>query len=345
MRASVRRRAKGWEGLLLAILALVFLYSSIQTPGYLTIQNQVNLLQLGIEKAIVVLAMAFVIISGEIDLSVASIMGLAAAVMAVSVESGIPMELAIVFALLAGVLCGLWNAFWVAIVGLPSLAVTLAGLIGFRGLAYMLIEDRSVGDFAEWFDRLGQQPLVGPIPFAVLLWAVLAVVAVVLLHLTGFGRYVYVIGSSKQVARFSGVRVSRVKFAIFAMSGLMGALAGILYAARLGAVRGSTAVGFELDIITVVLLGGVSVFGGSGTMFGVLLSTMLVLNLRNALGLVNITGNTQAGIVGLLLIGSVLVPNIVGAIRERARRRELERGGTSPPATRQDRPITQGPSG
>jgi len=142
----------------------------------------------------------------------------------------------------------------------------------------------------------------------------------VLLQFSGFGRYVYVVGSNREVARFSGVRVTRVKLAVFAMSGLVSAFAGVLLAARLGAVRGSTAQGFELDIITMVLLGGVSIFGGSGSMAGVILSILVILNLRNGLALANATGNTQAGVIGALLILSVLVPNLVGAARSRARR-------------------------
>jgi rhamnose transport system permease protein len=331
MWAEARRRLKSWEGMLFGLLLIVVVYSSVLTPGYLTVQNQVNLMQLGIEKAIVTLAMAFVIICGEIDLSVASVMGLAAVVVAVMTNNGYPIEVAILAALLVGALCGLLMGFLVAVVGLPALVATLAGLIGFRGLAFILIEDQSLGDFADWFNRAGQQSLVGPLTLGIMLWIVLAVLAVIVLHRSGFGRTVFVVGNSKDVARFSGVRVRRVKFSVFLMSATAAALAGVLYAARLGAVRGSTGQGFELDIITVVLLGGVSVFGGSGTMVGVILSTLLVLQLRNALTLIDVTGNMQAGIVGLLLILSVLVPNIVGDVRERLRRREYERGAAGPP--------------
>ncbi len=148
---------------------------------------------------------------------------------------------------------------------------------------------------------------------SILIFAVLAVIATVVLHFSGLGRLTYVIGNSAQVARFSGVSVARTKIIIFMMSGLISALAGVLMAARLGAVRASTAEGFELDIITVVLLGGVSIFGGVGSMVGVLLSTYLVLNLRNGLIIAGVTGNTQTGIIGLLLILSVLVPESGGA--------------------------------
>src|SRR5438309_8616060 len=140
------RRIVSWEGLLLAILAVIVVVTTLAVPGYLNPQNQINLLELSVEKAIVALALAFVIVSGEIDLSIASVMGLAAVLVAWLGQRGVPFEVAIVAALLAGALCGLFNGYWVAIVGLPSLAVTLAGLIAYRGLAPLLVEDRSIGN-------------------------------------------------------------------------------------------------------------------------------------------------------------------------------------------------------
>jgi rhamnose transport system permease protein len=326
------RRLRSWEGLLLLVVLVVAGVNILTVPNYLTVTNQVNLLQLGIEKSIVVLVMAFVIINGEIDLSVASMMGLSAATLAMLFEGGVPMELAIVLSLLLGLLLGLFNGFFVAILGLPSLAVTLATYIGFRGLARLVLEDRSVSGFPDWFDQLGQQGLIGQVTASIVIYAVLAVVAIILLHLTGFGRYTYAIGNSAAVARFSGVRVARVKLTIFALSGLISALAGVLIAARFGAVRASAAEGFELDIITVVLLGGVSIFGGSGTMVGVLLSTFLVLSLRNGMVLAGIDGNTQTGVIGLLLILSVLLPNLAESVQTRLRRRSGEPGSPAPPA-------------
>ena len=316
----MRELAARWEALLVLILMVIIVANAAAAPGYLNPQNQINLLQLSVEKAIVVLAMTLVIVSGEIDLSVASIMGLAAVLVAWLWEQGVPVHLGVGAALLAGAVCGLNNGFWVAVVGLPSLAVTLAGLIGYRGIARVLIEDRSIGGFPAWFTRLGQQPLIGPFPFAIVLFGLLLVLAAIALQRSGFGRYVYAVGSNPEAVRFSGVGVVRVKMATFAVTGLVAALAGVLLAARLGAVRGSTAEGFELDIITMVLLGGVSIFGGSGTMVGVILSILIVLNLRNGLGLANVGGNTQTGVVGALLILSVLVPSAARAVHARVGR-------------------------
>lgn len=316
-------RLKSWEGFLLVLLLLIIIGNSLNSPAYLSVGNQINLFSLSIEKIIVALVMAFIIINAEIDLSVASMMGLSACTLGWLHEQGVPIGLAFLIGLAVGALGGAFNGFWIAVVGLPSLVVTLAMLIGYRGLARVLLEDRSIGNFPDWFDALGQKALVGPFPLAMLIFFALVVIAIIILHYSGFGRYVYVIGNNREVARYSGVKVRRVKMSLFIASGTVAALAGLLFAARLGAVRGDVAMGFELDIITMVLLGGVSIFGGSGSLYGVLLAILIVLNLRNGMSLANITGHVQTGVVGVLLILSVLVPNMVSKVRDILNRRRL----------------------
>lgn len=314
-----------WEGLLFLVLIVIVMYNALRTPGYLTVNNWVNLFELSIEKIIVALIMTFIIINAEIDLSVASMMGLAACTMAFLFAGGLPMAAAIAAGLLVGVLAGVFNSFWISVVGLPSLVVTLAGLIGYRGLAYVLLEDRSIGQFPAWFNAMGQNPLIGPFPLAMIIFFIMLILSFIILQYSAFGRYVYVIGNNKDVARYSGVKVQRTKFILFVASSCIAAMAGILYAARLGAVRGDSANGFELDIITMVLLGGVSIFGGSGTMGGVLLSILIILNLRNGMSLANMSGHMQTGVIGLLLILSVLVPNLAGAAQTAWKRRRASR--------------------
>jgi rhamnose transport system permease protein len=318
-------RLKSWEGLLLLILILVIIFNTFSTPHYLQVQNQINLFQLNIEKIIVALIMTFIIINAEIDLSVGSVMGLAGCVMAFLFERGVPFGVCLLAGLLTGVLAGAINGFMVSYVGLSSLIVTLAGLIGFRGVAHVLLENRSVGNYPAWFDRLGQQPLIGPLPLAMIIFFVLLVIALVILQRSGTGRYVFVIGNNREVARYSGVNVRRIKMTLFVVSGFVAAFAGLLLAARLGSMRGDTAQGTELEAITMVLLGGVSIFGGSGTLFGVLLSILIILNLRNGMGLLNVTGETQTGVIGALLIMSVLGPNIGRGVRDAWNRRRRVR--------------------
>lgn len=308
---------KSWEGLLLLILTVTIAANVALAPQFLTLQNQINLFQLSIEKIIVALAMTFIIINAEIDLSVASVMGLAACAFGVLVANGVPAGLAIVLCLMLGVASGAFNAFWIAFAGIPSLVVTLAMLIAYRGFARVLLEDRGISGFPQWFADLGQKAFLGPLPLAIIIFLLLLAVFSYVLHATGFGRQVFVIGTNADVARYSGVKVRRVKTILFVMSGAVAALAGLLYAARLASVRGDAAVGFELDIITMVLLGGVSIFGGKGSMLGVLLSVLIVLNLRNGMALNNVTGHVQTGVIGVLLIVSVLGPNLVQMWRQR----------------------------
>jgi len=316
-------RLKSWEGFLLSILVVIVIINSTRSPAYLSLNNQINLFVLSIEKIILALVMTFIIINAEIDLSVASVMGLAACLIAALYDSGVPMGWAILIALLAGAACGLFNGLWVAKAKLSSLVVTLSMMIAYRGVARILVEDRSIGNFPEWFDALGQKPFLGPLPLSMIIFFVLLVIAIIILQYSAFGRRVYVIGNSQDVARYSGVRVDSVKLTLYVASGVVAALAGILFAARLGAVRGDMALGFELDVITMVLLGGVSIFGGSGSLFGVLISIMIILNLRNGMALSNLSGHMQTGVIGILLILSVLVPNLVNQLRSYLKRRQI----------------------
>jgi rhamnose transport system permease protein len=323
---------KRWEALLLVIFIATVLNNVAQSPVYLNPNNFINLFQLSIEKIIVAITMTFIIINGEIDLSAASVMGMAACIMARLYEVGVPLEIGIVVALLAGALAGAFNGFWVSVVGLPSLAVTLAGLVGYRGIARIMLEDRSIGGFPGWFNTFGQQPVLGPLTLGIVVFIALFIIGAIILHRSAFGRYVFAIGNNKEAAIYAGVRVRRVKMTLFIASGMVAALAGLLIAARFGAVRGNTADGFELDIITMVLLGGVSIFGGSGTLVGVGLAILIILNLRNGMSLINVTGNSQTLVIGVLLILSVLVPNWGRAVqtwitRQRLRSAELAKGG------------------
>ena len=313
-------RLKSWEGFLLLSLLVIIGINSSMSPEFLTVGNQINLFQLSIEKIIVALVMTFIIINGEIDLSVGSMMGLSACAFGWMVkEQGVAAPAAIAISLGIGVLGGALNGWLITRVGLPSLVVTLATLIGFRGLARVLVEDRGLTDFPDWFDALGQKGLIGPLPFALVAFAVLFILLFIVLERSGFGRKTQVIGTNREVAEFAGIDTDRHKMILFIASGTIAAFAGLLYAARVGAVRGDVANGFELDIITIVLLGGVSIFGGTGSLIGTLLAILIVLNIRNGMALLNITGHIQTGVIGLLLIASVIVPRLkIGAAREKA---------------------------
>ncbi len=303
-------KLKSWEGFLFIVLVLIIVVNASLSPFFLTFNNQINLFQLSIEKIIVALVMTFIIINAEIDLSVGSMMGLSACAFGFMFQAGVPAGGAVVIALVIGGLGGALNGYFIAKVGLPSLVVTLATLIGFRGLARVLVEDRGITDFPDWFDALGQQAFAFGIPFALFAFVILFLILYVVLQKTAFGRLTYVIGTNRDVADFAGVNTGKHKMKLFIAAGIVSAFAGLLYAARVGAVRGDVALGFELDVITMVLLGGVSIFGGKGSLMGTLLAILIVLNLRNGMALNDITGHIQTGVIGLLLIASVLVPRL-----------------------------------
>jgi rhamnose transport system permease protein len=314
-------RTRSWELLLGAILVATIVYNASHSPVYLDVDNFVNLFRLSIEKVIVVVIMTFVIVNGEIDLSVASVMAFSACLVgALHEHHTVPFGVGVALAIAAAALIGLVQGVIVARTGVPSLVVTLAGLIGVRGGARILLEDRSVGDFPDWFHDLGRDDLLGPLPFSLVLFLVGLVVAGVVLHRSAFGRTLFVIGDNAEVARYSGIDVARSKIVLFTLSGTVAGIAGVLFAARLGSVRANIGEGYELDIITMVLLGGVSIFGGAGSLPGVALAICIVLNLRNGMGLANVEANTQTGVIGALLIVSVLAQNLIDRLPLAVRR-------------------------
>jgi rhamnose transport system permease protein len=255
--------------------------------------------------------MVFIIVTGNIDLSIASTLGLSASLMGWLFMGGWNIWLAVAVALVVSVLAGLLNGVLVARLKLPALVVTIGTLSFYRGLAYALLGDQAARGYPPSFTYLGQDTLGGTrIPFALLLFAVLALVFGLVLHKTTFGRYLYAIGNNEAACRYSGVPVDRIKLIVFVLSRVMAALAGFILAARFGSTRPDIGNGLELTVITVTVLGGVSIFGGSGTLVGAILALILVGILRFGMGLVNLQGQVQSIVIGLLLILSILLPQL-----------------------------------
>jgi rhamnose transport system permease protein len=300
-----------WEWLLVALIVVVTMISARLSPFFLNGNNLLRSTSDFMEIGIMVLPMVFIIITGNIDLSIASILGLSASLMGWLFMSGWNIWLAAAAALLVGVLAGLLNGVLIARLKLPALVVTIGTLSFYRGLAYALLGDQAARGYPTSFTYLGQGTLGSTrIPFALLAFAVLAVVFGLVLHKTTFGRYLYTIGNNEPASRYSGVPVERVKLSIFVISGAMAALAGFILAARFGSTRPDIGAGLELTVITVTVLGGVSIFGGSGTMAGAVLALVLVGLLRFGMGLINLQGQIQNIVIGLLLILSILLPQL-----------------------------------
>jgi rhamnose transport system permease protein len=318
------RRVLGrWEALLVGLLVVVAIAGQVISPEFLTADSfTTGSLDLS-EIALMALPLTMVIVAAEIDLSVASVLALSSAVMAYLWNHGQPIETIVPICVLVGALCGAFNGFLVTRLGLPSLAVTIGTLALFRGLAFVVIGDQSVTDFpATWTDRAFGNFAGTFIPNTIVLFALLAAAFAVLLHATPFGRSIFAIGANEEAAYFSGLRVKRVKLILFTLSGAVAALAGVVISLRNSTAAANVGQGFELTVVTAVLLGGVSIFGGRGTIAGVILALLLLGGIQKALLLSESISSYWIQIVtGTLLVGSVLGPNLARRVAEARRRR------------------------
>jgi rhamnose transport system permease protein len=326
----LRTLLSSWEALLVVLLILAIVLGSTLSPYFLTGFNVSSLTRDLMEKAIMALPMTLIIISGEIDLSVASTLGLASVVLGATWNAGVPLWLGMIIVLVIGAAAGALNGLLVTRLGLPSLVVTLGTLALYRGLAYVVLGDQAVSNFPAAFTNFGFGSVPGTlIPWPFVVFVLLALLFLGLLQWSWIGRQIYAVGNNQEAARFAGIRVARLKLALFMLSGLLSALAGIVFTARFSSARPDNAVGFELDVVTIVLLGGVNIFGGRGTLVGVILSLFVIGVVRNALGLANISGDIQNIVVGTLLVFSVLGPNVAQSIRETINRRRLAVSGSA----------------
>ena len=268
--------------------------------------------------AIVALGMTLIIVTGEIDVSVGSNVGLCAATLAVAIEQGLPIEAAMACAIVIGTLAGAFNGIIVAYAGLPSLVVTLGTLALYRGTALIILKERGVHSFPEWYQNLGFETIGGtPVPWSSLIFIVLFIGFAVFLHATHWGRALYAIGNNREAALFSGIDVKRAILGVFVASGVMCSIAAIVLTAYLASARADTATGLELPVITAVVLGGVSIFGGSGTLVGVLLALLVLAFVQNSLGLAGVTPEEQQIVTGAVLIVTLTAFNAYGFIGSR----------------------------
>jgi rhamnose transport system permease protein len=322
------------ESAVIAALLLVIVIASLSVDHFAQPITMTYLLLDIAPILLIALPMTFVIITGEIDLSVASTVGLSSVVLGTLHQGGMPLELAALVALVVGALGGALNGFLITVVGLPSLAVTIGTLALYRGLAVGLLGTTAVTDFTEFWKDLAKSKIAGTaVPSVMIVFVVLAIVFAVLLHFTRFGRGVYAIGLSPEAALFSGVKVQRTKFILFVLTGVVSALAGIYYTLRFGSARGDNATGLELSVIAAVLLGGVSIFGGRGSLHGVIAGVLLIGTLGSALRLASVTSDVINIITGALLVASVVSTSVLAWLRTR-RSRPGSKKRPAPAATR-----------
>lgn len=305
-----------WEWFLFALILLVIFINTRLSPFFL---NAVNLSRTSsdfMEIGLMMLPMVLIIVTGNIDLSVASNMGMSASLMGLMHNMGINIWLAALAGLALGTLGGVLNGYLVAYVKLPSLVVTLGTFAFFRGIAFGFLGDQAARNYPSQFTFFGQGRIFDSlIPFSVALFIVLAIIFGLVLHRTTFGRQLYTIGNNEPAAKYSGVPVEKIKFILFIVSGFISALAGLVLAARFGSTRPDNGTGLELAVITAAVLGGLDINGGKGSMYGATLALVLIGLLRFGMGLMNIQSQVQSMVIGLLLIVSILVPHIGQQIR------------------------------
>jgi rhamnose transport system permease protein len=311
---SFRRLAGSWETLLVFIAVAIFFINVQASPYFLDPWNLSDATFNFTEKAMIAFAMALLIVSGEIDLSVASIIALASTAMGFALQLGADTPMLVLVGLGTGLLCGAFNGLLVAGLGLPSIVVTIGTLSLFRGIAYIVLGDQAYSGYPDSFAFFGQGYVWWVITFEMVLFAVAALVFGLLLHRTGFGRAVYAIGNNPTAALFSGIRVPRVKFLLFLLTGLMAGVAAICLTSRLGSTRPSIAFGWELEIVTMVVLGGVNILGGAGTIPGVVLAAIIMGMVTFGFGLLNVPGIVMSIFIGLLLISVIALPKLVTAV-------------------------------
>ncbi|PEQ93894.1 branched-chain amino acid ABC transporter permease [Bacillus sp. AFS006103] len=308
-----------WEWLLVLLFILVNIINTSLSPYYLDFNSLRDATMTFLDKAFMVFPMVFIIILRDIDISVASIVALASVIMAHLYSLGVPMELAVVICLVVGAICGLINGLLIVkFKELSAVIVTLSTMIIYRGIAYIILEDQSAGSFPEWFGFLGWGYVFG-IPFILIAFIVMAVIFGLLLHKTTFGRRVYAIGNNPTAARFSGVQVDKIKIIVFTLAGIMAAITALFLTSRMGSTRPNVATGYELDVIAMVVLGGISTAGGKGRMLGAIIAVFLIGFLRNGLGLINMPAQVLMIIIGLLLIFAVMVPNLKPKAKTKSR--------------------------
>ncbi|WP_180608142.1 ABC transporter permease [Agrobacterium vitis] len=312
----IRRLLASWEVLLLGVAVAIFIANALASPYFLDAWNLSDATFNFTEKAMIAFAMALLVIAGEIDLSVAAIIALASTAMGAAAQVGVGTPGLVMIGIGVGLLCGVFNGVLVAGLKLPSIVVTIGTMSLFRGISYIVLGDQAYGKYPESFAYFGQGYVAWVFSFEFVLFLVLAALFAVLLHATNFGRQVYVIGNNPLAARFSGIPVDRVKFILFLLTGLMSGIAAVCLTSRLGSTRPSIAQGWELEAVTMVVLGGVSIVGGAGTIGGVVIAAFVMGLVTFGLGLLNVPGIVMSIFIGLLLIITIALPILARRMRD-----------------------------
>lgn len=315
-----------WEWLLILVFFLVLVINTNLSPFFLDGAGLRDATMIFLDKAFIVFPMVMIMILRDIDISVGSTVALSSVIMATLYNDfNVPMGAALVACLAIGALCGFINGLLIVkFKELSAVIVTLGTMILYRGIAYIILEDQASGNFPSWFSFFGWGN-VGGIPFILIVFAVFAVIFTLLLHKTTFGRQIYAMGNNTTASRFSGVQIDKVKVIVFTLAGLMAAITAIFLVSRMGSTRPNVATAYELDVIAMVALGGISTAGGKGRMIGAIIAVFIIGYLQYGLGLINIPSQTMLIITGLLLLAAVGIPKLnISRQFKKFRKKQLE---------------------
>lgn len=306
--SSLLRR---WEPVLVVLILLAGAWSATLSPYYLSLDQLLDSSRNFVIPGLLALGLVPVVLTGEIDLSLGSILAVGTILLAKLALLEVPVWLAIVALVVVGGVLGLFNGLLVARFGLPSLAVTLGTMGAYRGLAYIVGSEEGYTDFGPGYLWLGETALRGILPAGLVFFVLMAILFALAVHYTVFGRMLFAIGGSPEASRFTGLRVTRIKIQTYVLSGVISALAALVWIGQYGSARADNADGVILLVITAVVLGGVDINGARGTVLGVTLSVLLLGTLTNGMGLANVPGPTQTVVFGSILVLSVLISKVV----------------------------------
>lgn len=313
---SFSKRLLSWESLIILLFVGINIMNINLTKNYLNMTNLSNTCKMFLDKGIVAFPMMMVLLLGEIDISVASIITLSGVVMGFVAQHGASMPVVILVGILVGSACGFFNGFLITkFTELSSTIITLGTEIFYRGLAWMILENNA---YTTWPDSMKEFSWggIGKIPYILILFIVECLVFAYIIHFTKFGRSLYAMGRNSNASYYSGIRTDRIKIIVFTLTGAFSAVASVFLCSKLGSSRANMAMNYEMDIIAMVILGGVSVSGGVGNVIGVFFSVFVVGLLRYGLGLVNVSSEIIMIIIGALLIVPVAIPNLKLFVQE-----------------------------
>lgn len=299
-----------WEMILIYILVAINIVLMIIKPNYYFAAGTItSIIESGMDLSFMVLGMIFILMLGDIDVSIAAIMITCGMVMGLLINAGVNQIIAVICGLLTGAVCGLFNGILVAKIKMPAVIVTIATSLLFRGIVKIILDVNVLKKFPSWFRPLAWNDIFG-IPVALICFLAFAAVFAVVLHRSKFGRQLYMIGNSKVVAQYSGINVDKIRILVFIIMGVMAGVSAIFFIGRLGGISSTMAKGYELDVIAIAVLGGISTNGGKGKVYGPIIATLIMAFLFYTLGLLGVDANSRKIMTGIILLIAVLIPNI-----------------------------------